>query len=159
MLIYLDLLLLFLLFVFVNSCAWNHYFYSGFRHMSKNHPTECVCVCAWNHYKNSGFRHRTEKSREPTHGPPPSPKQKKSICWSAEPKKWDFCAKISRFVEGHRDLSQISHFSFFVRRVSETPIFEVFSGLHEAGSSKNALFWKPLKTRDRQKIAFSTYLP
>ena len=38
-------------------------------------------------------------------------------------------------------------------RVSETPIFIVFSGLHEARSSKNALFRKPLKTRDREPNA------
>ena len=42
---------------FVTSCARNHYFYSGFRHTSKNHPS----VRAWNHCKNSGFRHSTPK--------------------------------------------------------------------------------------------------
>ena len=99
--------------------ARNHYFYSGFRHMSKNHP---VCV------------------PETTTKTVVSGKPRKSISWSAEPKKWVLCAKILRFVEAHRDLSQISRFSSFLRRVSETPIFIVFSGRHEARSSKNALF-------------------
>ena len=83
-----------------------------------------------------------------------SGKPSRRIFWSEEPKKWVFCAKISRFAEAHRDLSQRSRFPSLMRRVSETPIFIVFSGLHEARSSKNALFRKPLKTRDREENAF-----
>ena len=45
------------LLLFVCSCARNHYFYSGFRHMSKSQ----LSACAWNHYKNCGFRHSTKK--------------------------------------------------------------------------------------------------
>ena len=124
----------FCLFLFVTSCARNHYFYSGFRHMSKNHPS----VCAWNHCKNSGFRHST----------------KKNMSWRAKPKKWDLWAKISRFVEAHRDISQMSRFSFFYTGRPETPIFVVFSGRQEAAPSKNARFWEPLKTRDRKKVQY-----
>ena len=102
--------------------------------MSKHLPS----VCAWNHYKSSGFRHRQGK----TFVGPRS--QKREFYW-----------RKSRASPKHTETSRKFHvFPAIMCRVSETPIFIVFSGLHEARSSKNALFWKTLKTRDREEDAF-----
>ena len=99
--------------------------------------TTPVCVCAWNHYKTSGFRH----SQGNAFVGPRSPKS-------------GFFERKSRALPKHAETFRKFHvFPSLVRRVYETPIFIVFSGLHEAPSSKNALFWKPLKTRDRETNA------
>ena len=58
----------------------------------------------------------------------------------AEPKKWDLRAKISRFAEAHRDLSERSLFFYFYAWRPETPIFVVFSRRHKTTSSKMHFF-------------------
>ena len=47
----------------------------------------------------------------------------KSVSWYTEAKKWVLLAKISRFVEAHRDLSEISCFFFFSASWLRNPYF------------------------------------
>ena len=120
----------FCLFLLVCSCARNHYFYSGFRHMSKNHPS----ACTWNHNKNCGFRHSTEKQDS----------------MRAAKKSLNACRNLVLRRSTQRRLAKILFFWLF-RLTSRNPYFYSVFDTSPSSSVKNALFWKPLKNRDRKK--------
>ena len=85
-----------------------------------------------------------------------STKKKKHVL-TREAKKLGFLSEnLALRRSTQRPLANVSFF-FYAGR-PETPIFVVFSGRHKAASSKNALFWKPLKTRDRKiKLFFDIF--
>ena len=190
MLICLDLFFFFFcLFVFVTSCAWNHYKTSGFRHMSKKHPS----VWAWNHYKNSGCRHNTPKHAfifdlPPFLGSadfclkPHMPETTifivvsgtwaranfwcdpqttiKIVVWGTAPKSKIRRTQPKKSLNACRNLAlrrstqrRLGKISFFVllRPTSRNPYFYSVFDTSQSGILKNALFWKPLKNRDRKK--------
>ena len=104
--------------------------------MSKNHPSVCVCLKP---LQKQWFQAQPRKH----------------ICWSAEPKS-GFFERKSRALPKHTETFRKFHvFPPLVRRVYETPIFIVFSGLHEAPSSKKCTFLKTFKNQgQRNKCSF-----
>ena len=69
----------------------------------------------------------------------------------AQPKKSDLRVEISRFAEAHRDVSEKSTFFILLRLTSRNPYFYSVFDTSQSSIVKNALFWKPLKNRDRKK--------
>ena len=59
--------------------------------------------------------------------------------------------EISRFAEAHRDVSKKSTFFILLRLTSRNPYFYSVFDTSQSSIVKNALFWKPLKNRDRKK--------
>ena len=125
-------------FLLLTWCAWNHYFYSGFRHTTKTHRG----VLTWNHYKNSGFRHSAQKHFSTREA------QKVKFRWR----------NLALRRSTQRTFGKVPFF-LILRTTSRNPYFCSVFGTSRSDIVKNAFFWKPLKTRDRKKkSAFSTYL-
>ena len=128
--------------------------------MSKKHPSVCVCACVCAPGTTtktvvSGIAQRNPVNRPSPPPPPALNKGKHFLVRGAQ--KVGFLSENFALcrIEAHRDLSQMSRFFLLLRVTSRNPFFVVFSGRHEAGSSKNARFLKPSKNqRQKRKLHF-----
>ena len=90
--------------------------------------------CAWNHYKNSGLRDSAQKQASTR----------------AAQKSLNACRNLALCRSTQRRLAKITFF-ILLPRTSRNPYFYSVFDTSQSSVAKNALFWKPLKNRDRKK--------
>ena len=96
--------------------------------------------CAWNHYKNSGLRDSTQKQASTR----------------AAQKSLNACRNLALRRSTQRRLAKITFFILLPRMSRNTYFYSVFD-TSQSIVAKNALFWKPLKNRDRKKCIFDIF--